>query len=109
MSGAGRRHLDAVTVHFPHKDLHGAASEEVFAKKKKNRQLQSGRICDGLIKASASASAAAPSVQNSISVTSTSSKGGGHVHLNKSVIIPLLAAQLTCAWDWGGCSLQSGM
>lgn len=26
-------HLDAVTVHFPHEELHEAASEEVFAQK----------------------------------------------------------------------------
>lgn len=75
-------------THFPHEELHRAASEEVFAK---FRQLQSGRLCSGLIKASA----AAPSVQNSISVTSTSSKEETHVHLNKSAIIPPLAPQLT--------------
>lgn len=89
-------HLDAITVHFPHEELHGAASEEVFAK---FRQLQSRRLCNGLIKASVSAAAdaAAPSVQNSISVTSTSSKEETHVHLNKSAIIPLLAPHRTPA------------
>ncbi len=90
MSGTWRMHLDAVTARFPHEGLHGAASEEVFATR---RQLQSRRLCSGLIKASA----AAPSVQNSVSVTSTSSKGETHVHLNKSVNITPLAPQLAHA------------
>lgn len=32
MSATWRVHLDAVTARFPHEELHGAASEEVFAK-----------------------------------------------------------------------------
>lgn len=92
MSATWRMHLDAITVHFPHGELHGAASKEVFAE---FRQLQSRRLCNGLIKASAStvtapaavtAADATPSAHSSISVTSTSSKEETHAHLNKSVI-----------------------
>lgn len=80
----------------------GAASEEVFAKKKNSNSFKARRLCNGLIKASASAAAAAAAaaicVQNSIPFQSRPllqrGWGGTHVHLNGSAIIPLLAPHL---------------